>query len=190
MEILYYLATTCLILFMVLATFDGFYLHIFKYALYNHSESRFEHKTHTLRALLFPSIVWLLFVNQSNYNAFLIGVGLVLLDLIVLAIDAYSEKESRSFMGGLPRWEYIIHLLSNAFHFSTILLVLAIKFSIEGSTLVFVETITASPAKEFFTFISINVIPGGIILGLLHVALMLPRPRLVWNCYRQKITCC
>lgn len=175
---------------MILATYDGFYLHIFKYGLFNRSESLFEHKTHTIRAILFPIIVWFLFVNETSFVAFLIGIGLVVLDMIVLGIDAYSEKKSRSFMGGLPRWEYIIHLFSNAFHFSAIILVVALKLTINGTSMIFVDNIASSQAKELFHFISINVIPGGIVLAILHFALMLQRPRMVWNNYREKISCC
>ncbi len=190
MEIIFVLATFCLVLFMILATYDGFYLHIFKYGLFNHVESVFEHKTHTARAVLFPLIVWALFINETNFFIFLAGLGLVLLDLIVLAIDAYSEKESRSFMGGLPRWEYIIHLFSNAFHFSAIVLVLALKIKITESGLVFVNAFTDSVAKELFTFVSVNVIPGAVVLGVLHFLLMLKRPQAIWNTQRAKITCC
>lgn len=190
MEILFYLATICLVLFMILATYDGFYLHIFKYGLFNRDESSFEHKTHTARAVLFPLIVWFLFINETSFIGFLIGISLVLLDLIVLGIDAYSEKESRSFMGGLPTWEYIIHLFSNAFHFSAIILVLALKLEIVDSGIVFLSGLPPSPAQELFTFVSINVIPGAVILALLHFILMLKKPRLIWNTYRSKITCC
>ena len=113
-----------------------------------------------------------------------------LFDLIVLAIDAYSEKESRNFMGGLPRWEYIIHLFSNAFHFSAIILVLALKLKITDTGLVFVNEFVNSPTQELFVFVSVNVIPGAIILALLHFALMLKGPQAIWNGYRTKITCC
>jgi len=190
MEILYYLATACLFLFMVLATYDGFYLHIFKYGLFNREESVFEHRVHTVRAVLFPLIVWFLFINETSFIAFSIGCLLVLLDLIVLAIDAYAEKESRTFMRGLPRWEYIIHLFSNAFHFSAIILVVALKVNIVESSIVFVSNIPASPASELFAFVSVNVIPGAIVLALLHFILMLEKPRAIWNSYRTKITCC
>lgn len=190
MEILLVLASICLILFMILATFDGFYLHIFKYSLFNHKESIFEHKTHTIRAILFPLIIWFLFINESNQNLFFLGFGLVIIDLIVLGIDAFSETESRKFMGGLPKWEYITHLFSNSFHFSAIILVLALKIRILNDSMVFVHEIPASWAKELFTFISINVIPGAIILALLHLLLLKERPRLLWNNYRLKITCC
>ena len=190
MEILFYLATICLIIFMVLATYDGFYLHIFKYELFNRKESIFEHKTHTVRAILFPLIIWFLFINETSFVSFLIGIALVVLDLIVLAIDAYSEKESRSFMGGLPRWEYIVHLFSNAFHFSAIILVLATKVEITASGLFFVNEFALTPAKELFTFVSVNVIPGGMVLAVLHFLLMLERPKTIWNSYRTKVTCC
>ncbi|AKA35289.1 hypothetical protein [Flagellimonas lutaonensis] len=189
MEILFYLATLFLILFMVLATFDGFYLHIFKYRLFDRYESLFEHKTHTARAILFPLIVWFLFVNET-LAGFVIGASLVVLDLVVLAIDAYSEKESRNFMGGLPRWEYIIHLFANAFHFSAIALVLALKLRIEDTNLIFVDTIAVSPAKELFHFISVNVMPGAIILAILHLLLLESKSRHLWNHYRAKISCC
>lgn len=190
MEILFYLATICLVLFMVLAIYDGFYLHIFKYSLFNRKESLFEHKTHTLRAILFPLIIWFLFINETSFIGFLVGLFLVVVDLVILAVDAYSEKESRSFMGGLPKWEYIVHLFSNAFHFSAIVLVLALKIDFTANGLIFVSQFALTPAKELFTFISVNVIPGGLVLALLHFILILERPKTVWNSYRAKVTCC
>lgn len=190
MEILFYLASICLVLFLILATYDGFYLHIFKYTLFNREESLLEHKTHTVRAILFPLIVWFLFINETSLVSFFIGITLVALDLIVLGIDAYSEKESRSFMGGLPKWEYIVHLFSNGFHFSAIILVLALKMDITPTGMTFVDQIALTPAKELFTFISVNVIPGGLILAALHFLLMIERPRIIWNLYRAKVICC
>ena len=190
MDILLYLATACLILFMLLATYDGFYLHIWKYRLFDRKESLFEHKTHTIRAILFPLIVWLLFINEANFSLFLTGIALVVLDLVVLGIDAYHENESRSFMGGLPKWEYIVHLFANAFHFSAILLVLALRLEISEGTLLFVDTIIISQAQALFQFIAVNVIPGAIVLALLHFILMIEKPKRIWINYRVKITCC
>ena len=115
METLFILSIIFLIAFMLLATYDGAYLHLWKYELFNREESSFEHKTHTIRAILFPLIVWLLFIN-IDVVSFKIGVSLVVLDLVVLGVDAYSEKESRSFMNGLPTWEYILHLFEQLHH--------------------------------------------------------------------------
>lgn len=191
MEILFYLVSICLVAFMVLATYDGFYLHIWKYGLFNRDESLFEHKTHTIRAILFPLIVWLLFINETSFIAFIIGISLVVIDMIVLAVDAYSEKESRSFMGGLPQWEYIIHLFANAFHFAAIILVIAIKIDVTATTIAFsTQTVVVTSAQEIFHFISVNIIPGSIILALTHALLLLTKSRVIWNTYRTKISCC
>ncbi|MDA9775680.1 hypothetical protein N9B59_00620 [Flavobacteriales bacterium] len=65
MDILYYLITACIALFMLLAMYDGIYLHVWKYQLHTIEESYFEHKTHTIRAILFPLIVWLLVINND-----------------------------------------------------------------------------------------------------------------------------
>lgn len=190
MDILFYLATACLVLFMILATYDGFYLHIFKYKLFDREESLFEHKTHTARAVLFPLIVWLLLINETNFILFLAGIAFVVIDLIVLGIDAYYEQESRSFMGGLPKWEYIIHLFANAFHFSAIVIALAIRLEISDNSILFVDTVVASTAHDVFQIVAVNLIPGAVILALLHFILMMKRPKTIWTHYRTKITCC
>lgn len=104
------ISTILLTSFAILAVIDGFYLHIFKYQLFNHPESKFEHLTHTIRAILFPLIVYFLFISQNCQTSFSLGILFVFLDIVVLGIDAYVEKDSRAFMGGLPRWEYILHL--------------------------------------------------------------------------------
>ncbi|MFS4493132.1 hypothetical protein [Maribacter sp. 2308TA10-17] len=190
MDILFYLATTSLVLFMLLATYDGFYLHIWKYRLFDREESLFEHKTHTIRAILFPLIIWLLFINEANFSLFLTGIALVVLDMAVLAIDAYHEKESRSFMGGLPTWEYIVHLFANALHFSAIILVLALRLDFSEGAILFVDSIAVSQAHTLFQFVAINLIPGAVILAFLHFILMLKTPKNIWLNYRSKVTCC
>lgn len=190
MDILFYLATASLLLFMLLATYDGFYLHIWKYRLFDRKESLFEHKTHTVRAILFPAIVWLLFIEETSFLAFIIGCLFVVLDLVVLAIDAYHEKESRSFMGGLPTWEYIVHLFANAFHFTAIVLVLALKLDIKNGSLIFIDHSMPTAAHSLFQFVSVNVIPGALVLAALHFILILKKPKNIWLNYRSKVTCC
>jgi len=190
MEILFYLSSAFLILFMLLATYDGFYLHLWKYELFNKKESAFEHKTHTIRAVLFPLIVWFLFIETENPMSFYIGLSLVLIDLITLGLDAYAEDNSRAFMNGLPKWEYIIHLFSNSFHFAAIALIIATRITINNNVLGFTTNITDSFGKEVMQFIAVNIIPGSIVLALLHVVLMLPKGKQLWNTNRLKITCC
>lgn len=185
MEILFLLSAICLILFIILATYDGAYLHLWKYELFNHKESIFEHKTHTLRSLLFPFIIWLVFIN-TNHICFMVGLTLVFLDLIVLGVDAYAEKDSRSFMNGLPRWEYILHLFVNSLHFSAIILVVAtrLKFEVDGITYS-TKFITTNGFKTI-QFIALNILPGAILLAILHFLLMFEFGKVYWKIFRSK----
>ncbi len=175
---------------MVLATYDGFYLHIWKYELFNKAESKFEHKTHTIRAILFPLIVWLLFIDTTNPLSFYLGLSLVLIDLVTLGIDAFSEQDSREFMNGLPRSEYIIHLFSNSFHFAAIVLIIATRVTVNDSVFGITTYIIDSFGKEMIEFIAVNMIPGSILLALIHMILMSDKGRSLWNSQRMRITCC
>lgn len=189
MELLFISSAIFLALFMILATYDGAYLHIWKFELFNQEDSVFEHKIHTIRAILFPLIVVLLFIRM-DYFSFLFGIFFVLVDLVVLGIDAYYEKDSRKFMGGLPKWEYIVHLFSNTFHFAAIALAIATRLSIKDSTLIYAQVSTNTFGQRIFDFVAINAIPGAIVLAILHVLLVTDFGRHLWNRTRIKITCC
>lgn len=189
MEIGLLISTVLLIGFAVLATIDGFYLHLFKYQLHAQTESRTEHITHTIRAFLFPAIVYALFMNFENVVFFWIGIALLILDLIVLGVDAYSEKDSRAFMGGLPRWEYILHLFSNGFHFAAIAVLFAVRIQLTPNG---IEIMDISSLANFgiFEFVVNNLLPGSIILAVLHLLLMVDSFSKKWNNLRTRITCC
>lgn len=189
MELLFILSAIFLALFMILATYDGAYLHIWKFELFNQDDSIFEHKIHAIRAILFPFIVYLLFI-RNDYYSFLLGIFLVLLDLVVLAIDAYYEKDSRRFMGGLPKWEYIVHLFSNTFHFAAIALIIVTRLTIKDNVLIYTQIATENYGKQLFDFVAINAIPGAIILAIVHLFLVTDFGKGIWNRTRLKITCC
>ena len=190
MEIVFYLSSAFLVLFMILATYDGFYLHLWKYELFNQKESEYEHKTHTIRAVLFPLIIWFLFVDTSNPSSFYIGLSLVVIDLITLGLDAYVEEDSRKFMNGLPKWEYIIHLFSNSFHFAAITLIIASRLVVSNDTISVTTYIADSYGKEVMEFIAVNIIPGSIVLAAIHVLLIFSKGKALWNSQRMRITCC
>ena len=179
----------CLVAFMILATYDGAYLHVWKYELFNRKESLFEHKTHTIRAILFPLIVWLLFVN-TDIVSFWIGVFFVTIDLVVLGIDAYSEKESRSFMNGLPQWEYILHLFANSFHFAAIILIVATRIKVGNEGISYSNEFLLINNLETVQFIAVNIVPGAIFLAIIHLLLVFDFGKQLWNNNRLKITCC
>lgn len=189
MEIAIIISSLLLILFAVLALYDGFYLHILKYQLFNQTESKTEHIIHTIRAVLFPAILYFLFLKQDSNASFLIGITIVLLDIIVLAVDAFVEKDSRHFMGGLPRWEYIVHLFVNGFHFASIAVYLSIKLTIENREIM-IRSITHSSASELFNTLIVNLLPGAIIIAILHILLCIPKTTNVWNNLTNKISCC
>ena len=130
MEVAFIISSVLIVLFALLALYDGFYLHILKYKLHTNPESKNEHLTHTVRAILFPCILYFLFLNQDSDISFYIGMFIVVVDSIVLGTDAFLEENSRQFMGGLPRWEYILHLFVNGFHFSSIAVFLSVKLKL------------------------------------------------------------
>ncbi|WP_019941282.1 hypothetical protein [Dyadobacter beijingensis] len=189
METAFLITIILLISFALLAIFDGFYLHLVRYKLYLHPESRNEHITHTIRALLFPLILYFLYLGSSDL-AFYVGISLVAIDIIVLGFDAYMEKDSRAFMGGLPRWEYIIHLMVNGFHFASIAVFLVIKLHLTPDGLVLISTFSSLPTYGIFTGLVTQLIPGGILMGIFHAALMFKKPVAVYERVCKKLNCC
>lgn len=165
-----------LLLFMALAVYDGLYLHLWKFELFNHKESEFEHKIHTVRALLFPIIIYFLFVGESQIEL-CIGIAFFILDLIVLTLDAYYEKDSREFMNGLPRWEYIIHLFANSLHFAAFILIIIAKHMVLPFKL---TSTTIQIPSDLISLIGINVIPGAMIMGLIHLLLTFNFGKRTW----------
>lgn len=190
MEAAIIITSILLILFSILALYDGFYLHIFKYKLHNHSQSKTEHYVHTIRAVFFPLILYFLFLKQDSTISFVIGLTIVILDILVMAIDAFIEKDSREFMGGLPRWEYMLHLFVNGFHFASIAVFLSIKLRYENNQIAILSPIDQYQNYEIFHAVVINLLPGAILIALLHLLLCVPKTKNILNHLRDKIYCC
>ena len=191
MEIVYFATAFSLFAFMVLATYDGCYLHLWKYRLYAQEESKFEHLTHTIRAILFPLIVFFLLLNQGNFLLFTVGIVLSILDFVVLALDANSEQDSRKFMGGLPKSEYVLHLFSNAFHYGVVILAVVINLRFTDNGVTFSNQVNFSGmAGTILTFVAQNAIPGAVLLAILHVLLSFNPTRHLIDNQRLKIKCC
>jgi hypothetical protein len=189
MEVALLTAGVSLALFAVLAFYDGFVLHIFRYRLYQHPESKTEHLTHTLRAVLFPFIAYFLFLGNCQ-ACFWVGMAAVLLDVGVMLWDAYIEKDSRAFMGGLPRWEYILHLLVNGFHFVSVAAILILKLDMGTGGIVLVPIMDDLPGLYLFRALVANLLPGAVILAALHVVVLFPKSAMVWERYRERVLCC
>jgi hypothetical protein len=157
--------------------------------LYQHAESKNEHITHTIRAALFPCILYCSYLAAGE-TWFLVGLGFLGVDIIVTVIDAYMEGDSRTFMGGLPRGEYIIHLLVNGFHFAAIAVFIVAKVELTESGLILTDTILNTPSYSTLIWVVENLIPGAVIMASLHVLVAIPRTAVYWNRLRNKISCC
>lgn len=189
MEFEFYLLSVLMILFILLGVYDGFYLHIFKYRLYDRLESRFEHQTHTWRAILFPLIILTLYLGKTP-GIFVAGLVFVSVDLLVLVMDAYSEKDSRAFMGGLPRWEYIVHLFVNGFHFSSVFLFVSLRINWNQSTFEFQKELNGLEIYQVFSNVMQFILPGAVLLAVIHVVTCFKMTIVYWNALRNRITCC
>lgn len=187
MEIAFITMIILLSLFALLGMYDGFYLHIWKYRLYDHKESRNEHLTHTVRGALFPVILYCCYLTSSP-AWFFAGLAILGLDIIVTVMDAYMEKDSRTFMGGLPRWEYIIHLLVNGFHFAAIAVFIVIKVRMTQEGISLVNDFTGIKCYPAFIWLVKNLIPGAIIMAILHILVYVPSGAYYWNALLSKLS--
>ena len=59
-------ATWLMLGYALVGSIDAVYNHLYKFKLYAHPESRYEHILHTIRVLTFPLVLLLLFVK--NYG--------------------------------------------------------------------------------------------------------------------------
>ncbi len=101
---------------------DGLYFHLWKFRLYARPQSRTEHLTHTVRACLLGPILWLAFVAPRLD----LLVALVAVDTAVVLADVWLETESRRDLGGIPRSEYVVHVLANTLHTGAMTLAMAV----------------------------------------------------------------
>jgi len=182
------ISTILLSAFALLAIIDGFYLHIIKYRLYDHKESKFEHLTHTIRAVLFPLIVYFLFIVQNCQTSFYLGILFTVFDIIVLGIDAFVEKDSRIFMGGLPRWEYILHLFVNGFHFAAIAVFLVLKLEFTDNGISVIQDLSNLTNFKLFNFLAKNLLPGAILLAIIHILTSVDSTKIYWTKLRGKMS--
>lgn len=98
-----------------LGAFDVIYYHIYKFKLYSQPTARAEMVTHLARSILFGLCAYVLLYYQPNGTWFFVVAGILLADFFNSILDAYLEPESRAPLGGLPRNEYIIHIIGMAF---------------------------------------------------------------------------
>lgn len=178
-------ATICLLAFGIIGIIDGFYYHLWKFKLHKHPETRFEHITHTIRAAAFLALLYLFFFNDFGGKLFLLGVGIVILDIVVLIIDLIAEGDSRRNLGGLPHKEYIVHVIANSLHFISLALIMVAKPLTYWSPDAALHLNRNFPA--FTELVAQNLIPGVALLTLFHVILMNKKAAAIFDSLQQKI---
>ena len=141
---------------------DGLYFHLWKFRLYARPQSRTEHLTHTARACLLGPILWLAFV-APRLDAL---VALVAVDTAVVLADVWLENESRRDLGGIPRAEYLVHVVANTLHTGAMTLAMAVWWS---SPLAQVPALLRGFAE--------GLVACTVPVAVLHVALIFWTPR-------------
>jgi hypothetical protein len=109
-----------LVAYLVLASVDGLYLHLWRFQLHLRPETQLEHLTHTARAVLFVPALVLVLAGDTSGPLLWAGVAVVLLDFLVGVADMLEEGVSRTFQGGLPRYELALHVVLSVLHYGAV----------------------------------------------------------------------
>jgi hypothetical protein len=160
-------AAVLLAVFATLAAVDGVYIHLWRLRLHARPETRREHWLHTMRALLFPPVLVGIFAMPTA--------GLLLAGVLVIAVadlafglwDVAIERESRAVLGGRGSVEYVVHVAVTMVHSGALALALAARPQAAWSLDAPWVLDTAMP--EFSATLAWNLLPGSLVLGLLHV---------------------
>lgn len=114
-----------MLIFSLIAAFDGLYFHLYKYRLYERKSSQKEHVLHTINSFIFPFSIFLLFVINSSGLLLWLIVLLIIITLVVEFLDVFEERQSRMSLGGLTSTEYATHFSMSMLRatFTTLVLV-------------------------------------------------------------------
>lgn len=98
-----------------IGAFDVLWFHIRTFRLYEVPSSRTETMIHLVRGVVFSSAVF----SLSNYRFegfwfWLIG-ALFMVEVAINVLDVLVEPRSRAPLGGIPRGEYLLHVVGSMF---------------------------------------------------------------------------
>lgn len=161
-----------LVVFTLMATADGLYLHLYRLRLHRRARSIYEHRLHTINALLFPPLGFLLFCLQPAGLWLWAGAALLVATLAVEIVDVRCEYASRADIGGLSRNEYLLHFLMSALRSAAVV-----------PLLVSAPQEAWSPGATALAWRPLGMAIGGALITLpalvtavLHLALCFPAP--------------
>jgi hypothetical protein len=160
-------AAVLLAVFTMLAAIDGLYIHLWRLRLHARPETRREHWLHTARALLFPPVLLGLFALPTAGVLLWAAVAAAALDLVAGLWDVAIERDSRVQLGGLGTAEYMVHVAVSMVHAGALALVLAARPAAAWSLAA--APMLDAPMPGFGAALAWNLLPGAVLLGLLHV---------------------
>lgn len=121
------LATILLVTCSATAAIDVIWIHLIALRLYRHPATIYEHKLHSVHAAMAALSVALLFGLNLGGIGLWLAVAAIATWLAVEVMDLLCEKESRTKLGGLPNYEYTLHLMISGQRFAFVALMLAAK---------------------------------------------------------------
>lgn len=155
-------------LFLWLSVFDGLYYHLWKFRLQEREDSKFEHITHTLRAVLFiPTTILIYWVGMKGLLLWA-AILVLALDLITEIVDVLSERASRAQLGGLPSGEYLVHIMLTTLRVTALVLAFA-ALPPEAWSL---NSLAAITPPDFAKLIAMQALPGAVLVAGLHIYLI------------------
>lgn len=110
-----YLPLLLAVLAAPIGAVDVLYFHIWQFRLYEAPTARAETLVHVVRGLNFSAAVFLLANCHIAGGAFWSIGALLMLDVGVNVVDVLLEPRSRAPLGGIPRFEYLPHILGSTF---------------------------------------------------------------------------
>jgi hypothetical protein len=155
-----------LAVFLGLGAVDGIYLHLWRYRLHARSASRFEHRMHTIAAVLFAATLPAVFLWETGGALLWIGVSLIAADLVVSLVDMISERDSRAELGGLSTGEYVLHMLIMSFRGAALALMLAGR---PATAWAFDAPWIVGSLPGFAATVAWQALPGSVVMAALHI---------------------
>lgn len=105
------LASWLLLAMGVLGALDIWLFHTLRHGLRHRAESRAELVTHFLRGPTYATLFVLVPNTRLEGAWFFALLGLLACDLAISIADFWLEPASRASVGGLPRGEYVLHVV-------------------------------------------------------------------------------
>ncbi|MEV0293669.1 hypothetical protein [Nocardia sp. NPDC050710] len=170
------IATVLLLLSAVTGGIDVVLIHLVVLRLHSRPETFYEHQLHTVHAAMAVVAVTLLFLVNLGGLGLWLATAVVLGWFAVEVADMLAEKNSRATLGGLPSYEYALHLVTSGLRFAFIALMLAAKPTAAWS--LSAPTLLAEPHPMWVRAATLLVIVPGVLIVAVHLWLMRPEFRM------------